>query len=161
MTPVFTLRAVDEGDRAYIRKFMKTHWGGEEIVVHNEIHHPATLPGFVCEIDGEKVGLVTYTFSGESCEIVSLDSLRENSGIGTALIERVADAARKNGCFRLWLVTTNDNLKALSFYQKRGFQVIRIDKGTVSRARKKKPSIPLVGENGIPIMDEIVLSKML
>jgi ribosomal protein S18 acetylase RimI-like enzyme len=161
MTSGFTLRPVEDGDRAYIREFMKAHWGGEEIVVHNEVYFPAELPGFLFEIDGEKAGLVTYHLDGAACEIVSLDSLRENLGIGTALIERVAATASENGCSKLWLVTTNDNQNALAFYQKRGFLIDSVNKGAVTAARAKKPSIPLVGANGIPIMDEIVLSKIL
>jgi DNA-3-methyladenine glycosylase I len=161
MTRGFTLRPVEKSDRAYVREFMKTHWGGEEIVVHKDVYFPADLPGFLCEMDGEKAGLVTYHLTGDACEIVSLDSLRENMGIGTALVERVADAARENRCFKLWLVTTNDNQNALAFYQKRGFQIDRVDKGAVTAARVKKPSIPLFGTNGILITDEIVLSKIL
>jgi ribosomal protein S18 acetylase RimI-like enzyme len=61
---------------------------------------------------------------GDSCELVTIDSLDEGSGVGTALVEAVAKAARAAGCCRLWLITTNDNLRALRFYQRRGFELV-------------------------------------
>jgi len=62
---------------------------------------------------------------------------------------------------RLTLITTNDNVHALAFYQKRGFRLERIVTDAVNVVRLEKPSIPLIGNNGIPLHDEIVLSKQL
>ena len=59
-------------------------------------------------------------------------------------------------------MTTNDNLSALRFYQRRGFRLVKIWPGAVDAARKSlKPTIPQVGQNGIPIHDEIDLCRML
>jgi ribosomal protein S18 acetylase RimI-like enzyme len=69
--------------------------------------------------------LITYRRQADQVEIVTIDSLVEKQGIGTALIEAVRQAARAAGCTRLWLITTNDNLTALGFYQKRGFVLFR------------------------------------
>jgi L-amino acid N-acyltransferase YncA len=90
-------------------------------------------------------------------EVTSLDSLREGKGIGTQLIDRAIAEARLRKCRRLLLITTNDNLHALGFYQKRGFEIVAIYRGSVNESRKRKPSIPLVGMNGIPLRDEIEL----
>ena len=68
----------------------------------------------------------------------------------------VADAARE-GAKRLWLVTTNDNLDALRFYQRRGWRLSAVYPGSVVESRKIKPSIPEIGAYGIPIRDEIEL----
>ena len=119
------------------------------------------MPGFAALREGEIAGLITYHIHKKSCEIVTLNSLHRNQGIGQALIEKVGTAAREKGCVRLWLVTTNDNLQGLGFYQKRGFKVVAIHADAVKESRKLKPGIPLVGENGIPINDEIVLEKQL
>jgi GNAT superfamily N-acetyltransferase len=97
-----------------------------------------------------------YSIDGGACEIVTIDSLIER-GIGTALVEAVTDAARAAGCGRLWLVTTNDNLPALRFYQKRRFALVAVHREAVAEARKLKPEIPLVGLDGIPIRDELEL----
>lgn len=72
-------------------------------------------------------------------------------------IERVKALAPAQGCKRLFLSTTNDNLEALAFYQKRGFRLIRVCPNAVDEARRLKPSIPLVAGNGIAIRDELEL----
>jgi GNAT superfamily N-acetyltransferase len=89
--------------------------------------------------------------------VLSLDSLREGRGVGTALLEMVKDAAREAGCDRIRLITTNDNLDALRFYQKRGFVLVALHRDAVTAARALKPSIPLLGDHGIPIRDELDL----
>ena len=47
------------------------------------------------------------------CEIISLDSKRENIGIGTALLKEIEKIAIDNNCKKMRLVTTNDNMRAL------------------------------------------------
>jgi ribosomal protein S18 acetylase RimI-like enzyme len=90
-----------------------------------------------------------------------LDSLREGQGVGTTLIQAVVEEARKRNCKRVFLITTNDNLNALGFYQKRGFELVKINRGALLETRKLKPGIPLIGENNIPLRDEIELEMML
>jgi hypothetical protein len=71
------------------------------------------------------------------------------------------EEARKRNCWRVFLITTNDNLNALGFYQKRGFELVAIHRGAVNESRKVKPSIPLIGDNNIPLRDEIELELVL
>jgi hypothetical protein len=61
----------------------------------------------------------------------------------------------------LRLTTTNDNLTALRFYQRRGFRIAAVRPGAVAAARRLKPTIPELGEHGIPIRDEIELALTL
>jgi ribosomal protein S18 acetylase RimI-like enzyme len=112
------------------------------------------VEGFVF---GNWRGLLTFLVRGDECEITSLDSLEENRGIGRTLIEAMIAEAKKRNCRRLFLITTNDNLRALGFYQKRGFELVAIHRGAINESRKQKPSIPIVGENNIPLRDEIEL----
>lgn len=148
-------------DQLWLPAFFCAHWGGEEMVVHETIYHPARLPGFCARMGGEIVGVLTYNLTGDACEIVSLDSLRPGQGIGSALMTAVEEVARASGCRSIWLVTTNDNLNALRFYQKRGYRLVKLRAGAVDRARQVKPQIPYLGENGIPIRDELDLEKKL
>jgi GNAT superfamily N-acetyltransferase len=67
--------------------------------------------------ESEITGLITYVVNSEECEIISLDSLEEKKGIGTALMKEVEMVAVENHCKRITLITTNDNLLALKFYQ--------------------------------------------
>jgi GNAT superfamily N-acetyltransferase len=158
---MFTLRPLTDTDRPWVRQWMSDHWGADLMVVHGEQIYPAEHHGFAA-FDGEiAAGLVTYELRGDECEILSLDSLIEGQGIGSALIECVHKIALDNGARRLWLITTNDNLNALRFYQKRGFELIKIHRHAVDESRKLKPSIPLLGEFGIQIRDEIELEMLL
>jgi len=152
-------RPVESRDHEWIVDLMRHEWGSEIVVVHGAIYSPAELAGIVAEAAGTPIGLLTYVIDVESCEIVTINSLVHGKGIGSRLIEAVRSKAAKMGCQRLWLVTTNDNLNALAFYQKRGFRLADLRPGAVDEARKIKPAIPWVGENGIPIHDEIELEN--
>ena len=151
------IRPLSPADRDWVAGHSVEHWGAETVVAHGALYRPAELPGFVAEMDGNAAGLVTFHVASDACEIITLDSLSEGRGIGTALIEAVRAAADAAGCWRLWLITTNDNLHALGFYQKRGFRLVALHPGAVDAARMLKPEIPLLGNDGIPIRDEIEL----
>ncbi|MGO0062312.1 GNAT family N-acetyltransferase [Brevibacillus fluminis] len=155
----FAIRAIGESDLDWVREFLLEHWGSTQMVYSKGVHQCDRLPGFAAFVNGEPVGLLTYESKEGACEIVSLDSVREGIGIGTGLLQAVEQVARENGLTRLWLITTNDNLHALRFYQKRGYALVRIYRDAVEAARKQKPQIPLYGNDGIPIRDEIELEK--
>jgi ribosomal protein S18 acetylase RimI-like enzyme len=156
---VSTLRRLTQEDLPRLRQFWIEHWGGEEMITRGNIYRPEQLDGFVVE-DNDRaawVGLLTFVINDAECEVTSLDSLREGQGIGSKLIDQAIEEARTRGCRRLFLITTNDNLNALGFYQKRGFEIAAIHRGAVNESRKIKPGIPLVGYNNIPLRDEIEL----
>ncbi len=157
----FEIRPLAPDDQGWVARFVAERWGTETVIVHGAVYRPQQLPGFLALEQGETVGLVTCHVAGASCEIVTLDSLRPNLGIGAALIQAVKMVACAAGCRRLWLTTTNDNLDALRFYQKRGFELVAMHRGAVAAARKLKPEIPLTGDHGIPIRDEIELEMAL
>jgi ribosomal protein S18 acetylase RimI-like enzyme len=131
-------------------------WGADFVVTRGRKVFAAELPAYIVEDKtGQKVGLLTYEIIGENCEVVTLGAFVKFSGIGTALMKRVEDAARKAGCRRLWLITTNDNLDAIRFYQRRGMTIAAIHVNALAHSRKLKPSIPEIAPNGIPLRDEI------
>jgi GNAT superfamily N-acetyltransferase len=118
---------------------------------------PVELPGFAAFEDDRCVGLLTYEIEGDALEIVTIDALVEGQGIGTALLGAVEEVARAQGCRRLRLVTTNNNLRALLFYQRAGFRLVALVPGAVEESRKLKPSIPELDAAGLPIRDELHL----
>jgi GNAT superfamily N-acetyltransferase len=156
----FNVRPLRPQERERVADLIARRWGSEVVVVHGTIYRPAELPGFLALHAGEWVGLATYRIADAACEIVSLDSLQPGIGVGTALLNAVKEAARRARCSRLWLITTNDNLAALRFYQKRGFSLVAVHRGAVERARRLKPEIPTIGQDGIPIQDEIELELL-
>lgn len=105
----------------------------------------------------ERIGLLTYNLENNECEVTTLDSLTENQGVGTALVDALKADMKEAGCERIWLITTNDNLEALKFWQKRDFELVSVHRGAIAQARRLKPQIPIIGKHGIPIRDEIEL----
>ncbi len=132
-------------------------WGSEIVVVHDNVFYPEELEGFIARQGSEQLGLVTYKIEGSTCEIITLYVLVPAHGIGAKLIEAVKFRAQDEGCKRMRLTTTNDNTNALRFYQKNGFRLSALRPRAVEEARKIKSEIPLTGEDGIPIRDEIDL----
>lgn len=155
-----SIRPVLPEDGEWIRQLMRERWMAEFVVVHGNVFHPHALSGFVAEEEGKKTGLITYLLEGGVCEIVTLDSLHPARGVGSALLEAVTAVALRSGCRAMRLTTTNDNLNALRFYQKRGFTLAALRPNAIENTRKVKP-VPPLGENGIPIRDEIELELIL
>ncbi len=155
------VRAAEPGEKTWIERHLNESWGSTTVVSRGIAHDAASLPALVTVDCGEIVGLATFRFAGDACELVTLDALRRRQGIGSALLARVAEEAAGRGCRRLWLITTNDNLDAIRFYQRRGMRLVAVHPGAADEARRIKPSIPLIGEDGIPIHDELEFELIL
>lgn len=145
-----------------LHAFFTTHWGSPVMVLSTGQYDCLKLEGYAALNDNkEMVGLITFEVRGKECEIISLDSLEENNGTGSALLEKAEEAAKEQGCSFITLITTNDNLNALRFYQKRGYHLVELLANAVEKARAIKPEIPLKGFFDIPIRDELKLRKEL
>jgi GNAT superfamily N-acetyltransferase len=157
----FSIRTIQPKDWPEIREILTHFWGAPYMVAHGVLFYPSHLQGFAAVIGDRITGILHLQIDTlkANCEIITLASLQENQGIGTALIRAAARQAREEGCRKLRLITTNDNLKALRFYQKRGFRIRAVFPDQVDISRKLKPDIPERGQNGIPLKDEILLEK--
>lgn len=155
------IRSLTPADREWVERTIVERWGDAVLAGRGRVWRPAELPGFAAFDGGDCVGLVTYELDDEACEVVSMDALREGAGIGTALLDAVVAAARAAGCEHVRLLTTNDNLRALAFYQKRGFRLVGLVPGAIEAARRLKPSIPETNSAGLPIRDELHLELSL
>ncbi|MDG4823695.1 GNAT family N-acetyltransferase [Asanoa sp. WMMD1127] len=145
-------------DREALDTFHEQNWGGPIVVVHDEAIDLRTLPALIATgPDGKLAGALSWRVDGDALEVVSIAAAATGTGVGTALLNAVVAEARSAGSSRVWLVTTNDNLRALHFYQRRGMRIVGVDPGAADRARLMKPRIPTVGENGIPVHDELRL----
>lgn len=150
------IRPIEENDREWITSVLEKQWGSINIVTRGKLYQANKLPGYIALIDNKKVGLITYSVEND-CEIITLDSLIQGKGIGTALLEKVKEVAKEKNCKRVWLITTNDNMEALLFYQKRGFVLSALYPNALEQSRKLKPEIPKIGIDNIPLRDEIEL----
>ena len=130
-------------------------WGSDILVSRGKPHKAQDLDGILVYENEEIIGLGLYYIENNECEIALLETFIQNKGIGTKIIEKVIKIAKENMCKRIWLVTTNSNINAIKFYQKRGFDISNIYINAMDEARKIKPEIPEIAENGIKIKDEI------
>ena len=155
------IRPIEQNDRKAVDDFIISHWFTMQMVVHGESIDLGIAEGWYAAENGNITGLITYRINGDEMEVLSLDSVSENRGIGTALLNKAVSAAGEHGLSRVMLITTNDNLNALRFYQKRGFDMVRLYRNALDRAREIKPSIPAIGNDGIPLRHEIELELIL
>ncbi|MCY3574652.1 MAG: GNAT family N-acetyltransferase [Chloroflexi bacterium] len=167
------IRPLERADREWVAHFLDDRWGTTTIVSRGKMRYGHLLEGLVAlraeaESDSEntdapteRIGLLTVEYDAKECEILTLDSLVEGMGVGSALLDALEERAREAGLQRLWLVTTNDNLASLRFWQKRGYELVAVHRNAIAAARRIKPQIPITGRHGIPIRDEIELEKNL
>jgi GNAT superfamily N-acetyltransferase len=155
------IRPVRDDERERVAAQLAERWGSPIVVSRGIRHDLRELPTLVAEEDGDIVGIVTYAPGSDDAEITSLDALRPDHGVGTALLDAVIDVALGAGWRRLWLVTTNDNTHALRFYQRRGWQLVAVHRDAIDDARRLKPEIPARGDDDIPIRHELELELLL
>jgi ribosomal protein S18 acetylase RimI-like enzyme len=137
-------------------------WGADIVVGHGTVFRPAELPGFLAEDGAEVVGVLTYARpSPDTLEVVTIDALRRHEGIGSALLDAAVTVATELGARQVVLTTTNDNVDAIRFYQRRGFRLTALRPGVLTESRLLKPRIPLIGAYGIPLTDELDLARPL
>jgi len=149
------IRELRASDCKWTAAVLGEHFGSPRVVSRGRLHDAEQLPGFVARSDGQPAGLVVYRIDGAECEVVALVVERPRRGIGRALTEAVVARARSEGCSRVWLVTTNDNVTAQCFYQALGWRLAGVHVGAVTESRVLKPEIPALGMGGVPIEDEI------
>jgi ribosomal protein S18 acetylase RimI-like enzyme len=153
-----TIRAFIDADRPWAERLLGGGFAGRLQVRLGSVIDPLACPGLVAERDGGPIGIVSFDADGTGVEVVYIEVVAKHQGVGTMLLDAVEARTEAQ---RLWLVTTNDNLDALRFYQRRGFRITEIRPGAVDEARQTmKPSISEVGSFGIPIRDEIVLERL-
>ncbi|MCY4147725.1 MAG: GNAT family N-acetyltransferase [Chloroflexi bacterium] len=169
-----TIRPLERADREWVAHFLDDRWGTTTIVSRGKMRYGHLLEGLIAVRAGEhptaaensdapleRIGLLTVEYDARECEILTLDSLVGGMGIGSALLDALEERAREAGLARLWLVTTNDNLASLRFWQRRGYELVAVHRNAIAAARRIKPQIPIMGRHGIPIRDEIELEKCL
>lgn len=146
---------VDIANRDLINAFIKERWHSTSMIIRCKVIDMTKTEGFYFSEDEKVIGLITYIVYNNILEITSLDSLKENRGIGSKLIETIIQEAKERKIQKIVLITTNDNINAIRFYQKRGFDMVHLFRDALDVSRELKPEIPLVGKDSIPLRHEI------
>ena len=152
---------ISNENRTMVNEFIIQHLFSTIMIVRGKEVDLSKVDGMIALENNEIKGLITYILYNGICEIMSLDSVEQSKGIGTELVHHIIDIAKESKCTRILLITTNDNINALRFYQKRGFDMVMLYHNALDKSRKLKPDIPLIGENNIPLKHEIELEMIL
>jgi GNAT superfamily N-acetyltransferase len=160
--PLIAVRELRADDLAWAAERDEGSWGGPLVARRGELLDLRDFPALVAELDGDRTGLARYAIRGDSCELLSLESKVEGRGVGRALMDAVMARAIEAGCRRLWVVTTNDNTRALNVYQRWGFDLAALHRNAITDARRTlKPRIAELGMDGIPLRHELELERWL
>jgi ribosomal protein S18 acetylase RimI-like enzyme len=152
----FDIREIDSALRNNVMPILINAWGAPELAVNGKLWDTRIMPGLAAvRADGCVLGYLMYEFHDGECEIMALESVARNIGVATALIDEVKRITESRGVNKVIVQTSNDNIRAFRFYQKRGFTIRCVRLGAMDAARQIKPIIPLIGEEGIPLRDEI------
>ena len=137
-------------DAGWVEAVMVEHWGGPLVIAHGRRFDDTGLPGLIAGAPGR--GPLRDRRRARGAGPAPRPDARPGSG--TALVEALAGLLAPQGVRELWLTTTNDNLDALRFYQRRGFRLMELRAGAMEEVRKLKPTIPRIGDYGISVRDE-------
>ncbi|HEU4758618.1 MAG TPA: GNAT family N-acetyltransferase, partial [Dehalococcoidia bacterium] len=143
-----------------IEELWRERWGLPIVSVQRE-YQPADVEGLAWREGEEVSGLVTWAVDGDRAEIVSLDAFQPGRRIGARLMEAAEAELRRRGVRWLRVVTTNDNHRALGFYVRRGYRLVRLHLDAMDRVRERKPQVPATGNEGISLRDMWELEKVL
>jgi len=155
------VRPLEYGDRAWLERVLREETAGPMIVSRGHLHDGLELPGLVASHEGERAGALLHRVGGDELEIVFIATTVRGVGAGAALLAAAVELAARERCRRAWLVTTNDNINAIGFYQRHGWDLVAFHRDAVAESRRLKPAIPATGNDGIPVRHELEFEHLL
>jgi GNAT superfamily N-acetyltransferase len=154
---VQTLQFRPIADKVFVGRFIASRWGTNALFMSGWVRPASEVEAIGAYEADALVGLATWSVTKGIAAIYSLDSLTEGRGVGGRLIDAVAAAARLAGATRLRTSTTNDNLHALGFLQRRGFRLTTLYAGAAVAYAMSHPELAAEGMGGIPRRDALEL----
>jgi GNAT superfamily N-acetyltransferase len=151
------IRHVSAADRNDVRSLVASRWGASFVIKHDTKFELPGLPGLIAEVNDAIVGLLLWVDRGAEIELLTLDALVQWQGIGGSLLGAFTEQVQSRDHCRVLATVTNDQLVALRLLQLRGFRISAVRPGAVDAARKVKPQIPVIGNDGVPLHDELDL----
>jgi GNAT superfamily N-acetyltransferase len=159
------VRLLVKSDRPALRKVLTEQWGLPVVSISGVHDDPSTLPGFVADdglpTGGMPLGYLTYIVDRDQCEVLTINALVEGTGVGRALMDAARTAAVNAGCRRLWLMTTNENIRAIAFYQRWGMDLAALHRNFADTVRAAKPGVDTSGRDGIPFRHALEFELLL
>lgn len=158
--PPVIIREGEEKDQAGIIELFERDFGYTNIVAFGEDVVIGGAPALVAWMKGELAGALVYQLLPGALLILALatDPMWQRSGVGGHLVAEAEALARAKKRARVLVSTTNDNLPALYFYQRRQYHITEVVPGGVLSHIKEPGS---KGFGGIALRDEIRLERVL
>jgi ribosomal protein S18 acetylase RimI-like enzyme len=153
---------LEAADPAYLRDRVTESWKFPIVSVTRTYDGPDDLRGLVWRDDGGDIaGLVTWHTEGDWAEIVTLEAFEQGRHVGGRLMDGAEEALRREGIRRISITTTNDNVRAIAFYLRRGYRLVQIELDGMERVRDAKPALPYTGHDGLPLLDMLLFEKII
>ena len=151
---------IASGDRDWVAETLVREWTSTSVARLGELVEAAELPGHLATLAGRRVGLVLVDVRRREYEVVAISTSAPRRGVGRALMRCFAEA-RVAGCRRVWLVTTNNNIAAIAFYQGLGMDLRALHRHALRASRELKPTIPEHDTAGVRIDHELEFELLL
>lgn len=150
-----SVREASPSDYEKIGELAEYFWDTGKVTCFDKEYDVLKLPAYVVSANEHVSGVLSYSLEQESLIIVMLDVLPGYQGLGGGrmLLDAAKEkaAAEKKGA--VLVCTSNDDLPAIYFYQKNGFQMYEVKPNWIAEHHGELQ----VGFAGIPCRDEICL----
>ena len=159
--PIVSVRRREDDNRGWVAQTLVRDWASTSVARGGELVEAVNLPGYVAMVEDRHVGLALVDVTDRGYEVVVISTTEPRRGVGRALMVRCFTEARALAVGRVWLVTTNNNIAAIAFYQSLGMDLRALHRHAARKARELKPTIPSPDEAGIPIDHELEFELVL
>lgn len=148
-------------DLAEVQLLLRRRWG-ETLIMHGRTWMLGEYSALAARGEGAEIlGLATYFIQKNTVLVLTIDNYSEIKGIGTRLLEALAERGRAAGANTIRVMTTNDNTPALRYFQLIGFNLVAFYPGAINTYRIFAPTLPEKGVDGINVRDAIELERPL
>lgn len=153
----FEIRPAVPSDRRDIEAICDQAWGETEIDVFGRTFDVLACDNLVAIAEDGFAGLISLAIDKGELAIVLLTVYPryQGSGVGAALVEAAVEEARSRRLPFIKVATTNDDIPALYFYQRRGFVLYEMVAGEMVDHHGEV--VP--GFANIPVRDELRLRR--
>ena len=137
-TDNFTVRTTSFEDAYQISQLYKVVWDEQKGKFPDELLHALQQDEngikkwlsketyFAVEHNNKIIGIVGCFIEFRNCKLVHMAVLKgyRKKGIGSALLAKVEEFARKNNANKIWLDTSSRLTESIEFYRKKGFRLV-------------------------------------
>ncbi len=130
---------VEPKDRSWLEERISGGYGAGHLQARRgELIDVLTGDGLVAEGGDGPIGVVLWRVDRDgSTELTYLWAFAPGQGIGSTLVRRMLEAVS----LPIWVVTTNDNIDALRFYQRLGFRLRDLQAGRGRRIPSRSEAV--------------------